>query len=152
MSAADNDAGRWLRQAENDLSAARLLAKRGFASQACFLAHQAAEKALKGVARLHGERDLTGHSLLELLSALESQHPQLSEHTGPARRLDPYYTWTRYPSDRTDSAPFEAYDRGQAGEATDAAERIVRTTRGVLNPRRKWWSWPAALFRLLARR
>ena len=149
---ASTDAERWLRQAENELSAARLLAKRGFAAQACFMAHQAAEKALKGVAGLHGENDLTGHSISELVSSLQRRHPQLSEHTGPASRLDRYYTWTRYPSDRTDSAPFEAYDRRQADEATDAAERIVRTTLGVLKPRRKWWSLPSALLRLIARR
>jgi HEPN domain-containing protein len=152
MSATKKEAGRWLRQAENELSAARLLAKRGFAAQACFMAHQAAEKALKAVAGFDGQDDLTGHSISDLVSSLQPRHPQLAEHAGSAGHLDRYYTWTRYPSDRTDAAPFEAYDRRQANEAADAAERIVRTTHAVLKPRRKWWSLPSALLRRLARR
>ena len=36
----------WIRQAQNDLEAARFTAGQGFHAQACYLAGQAAEKAL----------------------------------------------------------------------------------------------------------
>jgi len=41
----------WLRQANSDLQAARCTSREGFHSQACFLAGQAAEKALKDPGR-----------------------------------------------------------------------------------------------------
>ncbi len=43
------EAKRWLRQAENDLEFARLGLREGFFSQACFLAQQSAEKAVKAI-------------------------------------------------------------------------------------------------------
>ena len=152
MTASQADAERWVRQAESELSAARLLSKRGFPAQACFMAHQAAEKALKGVALLDGADDLTGHSISDLISGVSRDHRELAGHAKTATVLDRYYTWTRYPSDRSEAAPFETYDRGQADEAADAADAIVRTARGVLKPRRRWWSIPVALFRTVMRR
>ena len=152
MAGSRADADRWLRQAESELSAARLLSKREFPAQACFMAHQAAEKALKGMALLDGQDDLTGHSISDLISGVSRRHGELAKHSKTAAVLDRYYTWTRYPSDRTDDASFEAYDRSQADEATEAADGIVRTAHRVLKPRRRWWSLPAALFRMLARR
>ena len=152
MNALRDHARRWLRQGENDLSAARLLARRGFPAQACFMAHQSAEKALKAVDLLDGNSDVTGHSLSDLLSRLQQRHPRVSEYTELARRLDRYYIATRYPSDRADAAPFELFSRDQANEATDGVRQIFRLANDVAAGWRRWWTWPSALFKMVSRR
>jgi HEPN domain-containing protein len=47
MNDSAHEAERWLRQAENDLTFGRIAQREGFFNQACFIAQQAAEKALK---------------------------------------------------------------------------------------------------------
>ncbi|WP_411874795.1 HEPN domain-containing protein [Vulcanococcus limneticus] len=56
-------AGLWLRQAEDDLRAAQVLQAAGQAAQACFLAQQVGEKAIKGLLAAD-DRDLRSHSLV----------------------------------------------------------------------------------------
>ncbi|MCH8062529.1 MAG: HEPN domain-containing protein, partial [Chloroflexi bacterium] len=70
MKNSEADGKRWLSQAENDLSAARLMEERAFYAQACFICHQVAEKALKALAYYRGDRYVTGHSLLDLLQKI----------------------------------------------------------------------------------
>ena len=107
----------------------------------------------RGIAGRDGEDDLTGHSISDLVSGLSScSHVELSRHSETARVLDRYYTWTRYPSDRSDAEPCETYDRRQVEEGTEAADEIVPTSCEVLKPRRNWWSLPAALFRMTVQR
>ena len=50
MKNSEADGKRWLSQAENNLSAAELMAGGGFCAQACFLCHQVAGKSLKAPA------------------------------------------------------------------------------------------------------
>ncbi len=47
------EAARWLAQAENDLAFARYALEGGYFHQACFVAQQAAEKAMKGLLMWH---------------------------------------------------------------------------------------------------
>lgn len=54
-------AGLWLAQAVDDLRAARLLQGGGQAAQACFLAQQVGEKAIKALLAAD-DRDLRSHS------------------------------------------------------------------------------------------
>ena len=126
------DARRWLRQAENDLAFARLALREGFCAQACFVAQQVAEKALKALAYLRGDRFVVGHSVLELLSGLETTYPQLAKHRQLARTLDQYYIPTRYPNALPGSVPFEVYGRAQAEEAVGGADAVVTAARGLL--------------------
>jgi HEPN domain-containing protein len=56
-------AGLWLRQAEDDLRAAQVLQAAGPAAQACFLAQQVGEKAIKALLAAD-DRDLRSHSLV----------------------------------------------------------------------------------------
>ena len=74
MKNSEADARRWLRQAENDLEFTRLASREGFSAQACFMAHQVVEKALKAVAYYCGDRYVIGHSLTDLVSRLEPTH------------------------------------------------------------------------------
>ena len=97
MKNSEEDARRWLRQAENDMAAARLMLREGFHSQVCFMSHQVAEKAVKALAYYRGDRYVTGHSVSDLVTDLKSSYPQLSEHLKLAKTLDRYYVPTRYP-------------------------------------------------------
>ena len=139
----------WLRQAENDLAAARLLLRNGFFAHACFLSHQVAEKSLRAVAYYDGDDEVTGHSLRELASGLRRAHPKLSDCFGIAGLLDRYYIPTRYPSAPTGAAPFEAYTKEQATEALEGAEQVVSIAKDQTKVRERWWTRPRALFRKL---
>src|SRR5206468_3484111 len=92
-SAARGDADEW-----SDLGFAEIGTREGYHAQACFMCQQAAAKALKALHYLGGERLVIGHSLLELLRALLTQHPALADLEESARRLDQYYVPTRYPN------------------------------------------------------
>ena len=57
---------RWLRQATHDLRIARGHQERGDYSDACFMAEQAAQKALKGFLMAQGQRAIALHSVAQL--------------------------------------------------------------------------------------
>ncbi|MEE8302551.1 MAG: HEPN domain-containing protein [Candidatus Tectomicrobia bacterium] len=63
------EATRWCQQARHDLAAARWNIQGGFCDTACFLAQQAAEKALKSLLYCLGARRtaLLTHSLVEMV-------------------------------------------------------------------------------------
>ena len=119
------EAKRWLDQAQSDLGFAEVGAREGYHAQACFMCQQAAEKALKALHYLGGERLVIGHSLLELLRALLTQHPALADLEESARRLDQYYVPTRYPNGLPGGTPADAFSKAQATEALARAKRFV---------------------------
>lgn len=116
---------RWLRQAEHDLGFGRLALREGFFAQTCFIAQQAAEKALKAMAYAAGERTVLGHSVVELVDRLRERLPELGELRALAGILDQYYVATRYPNGLPGGVPFEAFNERQAREAIEAAERFL---------------------------
>lgn len=119
------EAGRWVKQAEVDLEAARHLADR-FAALACFHAQQAAEKALKAVLHAAGERPVIGHSLAELGDAVEGHSPSYGDLRAEVAKLDRYYIPTRYPNGLPEGGdPSTAFDRDDAGAAIVVAEKAL---------------------------
>lgn len=120
---------RWLRQAENDLEFGRLALREGYFAQACFIAQQCAEKALKALAYGSGDRLVIGHSLVELVGRLHERFPQLASLRETAGVLDQYYVATRYPNGLAGGVPFEAFGERQAREAIEGAERFVAIAR-----------------------
>ena len=82
----------WLQQAQDDLRAARLLQAGGQPAQACFLAQQVGEKALKALLAAQ-DRDLRSPSLKGLLRELGEESAQLWQRQ--ARLLDKLYAPTR---------------------------------------------------------
>lgn len=64
----EEEGKRWLRQAERDLDDARYAFKGKRYNLTCFLAQQAAEKALKGYLYAQGAELVMGHSVRELVS------------------------------------------------------------------------------------
>jgi len=119
------EARRWLRQAENDLAFARLAVRERFFAQACFVAQQAAEKALKAVAYQLGDRVVLGHSLVDLIDRLCERVSDLTALREQGGILDQYYVATRYPNGLPGGVPFEAFGKAQASAAVETADRFV---------------------------
>lgn len=71
-------AGDWFRQAEADLMHARHALRGGHHEWACFAAQQAAEKAAKAAHQALGH-DAWGHSVTELLQALQPDVPAVDD-------------------------------------------------------------------------
>ena len=128
------EAERWLRQAEHDLAFGRLALKERFFAQACFVAQQTGEKALKAIAYAQGERVVIGHSLVELVSRLQDRVSTLRARREDAGILDQYYVPTRYPNGLAGGVPFEAFGESQAVAALTAAERFVEVARSEVRP------------------
>lgn len=132
MKDSHGEAVRWLRQAENDLEFGRLALREGFFHQACFIAQQAAEKALKSMLYALGERVVLGHSLVELLARLADRVPEIAARGEAAVVLDQYYVATRYPNGLPGGVPFQAFGGTQARLATDEAARFFDLARARL--------------------
>jgi len=112
----------WLRQAQDDLRAARLLQKGGQAAQACFLAQQVGEKALKALLAAE-DRDLRSHSLTALLRELDQDHAQRWQRQ--ARLLDKLYAPTRYPDALGDELPADVFGPEDGAAALQAAQELL---------------------------
>ncbi|HEY8417467.1 MAG TPA: HEPN domain-containing protein [Limnochordales bacterium] len=118
---------RWLAQAQHTLASARRDLEHADFVWAAFKAQQAAEYAVKGLARGLG-LPATGHAITRLLKeAGAAGLPVSQESLGDARLLDRHYVPPRYPDAYPDGAPFEFYDERAASEALAAAERVVAT-------------------------
>ena len=121
-----SEADRWLKQAENDLEFARLGLREGFFAQVCFLAQQSAEKAVKAIGYLLGDRTVLGHSVAVLVDRYAERVPDLADLRDAAGLLDQYYIPTRYPNGLPGGFPFMAFSEEQATNALAAAERFLR--------------------------
>ena len=113
----------WLRQAKRNLASAYANLRDGIYEEACFEAHQAGEKALKGLLNLfHKER--RGHSLFFLLSVLTVEVPQ--EIRDCALALDKHYIPARYPNAFDEGAPMDYYTAKDAESCISCAEKILK--------------------------
>jgi len=131
MSASRNldEARRWLAQALHDRDAARLVRDHGYCEHACFLAQQAAEKALKAFLYARGEGPVLGHSTLALVQEAASCEPAFEALADSCRRLDQLYIPTRYPNGLPGGVPHDFYDRGLADQALADLEGVVACVR-----------------------
>ena len=121
----------WLKQAENDLQMARDAQASDHHEWACFAAHQAAEKAVKG---LHAYllQDVWGHVVSMLLNELPDRVTVPAVLKDKAKVLDNHYIPTRYPNGHAAGAPCEYYSRLQSGEAIGYAGEIIQFARSQM--------------------
>ena len=124
-----NRAGDWLSQANQDLAMALVSAGHGHHEWACFAAHQAVEKALKGLHLSLGQQ-AWGHGLGRLFRDLPDGLQERMEATVPElverlRILDALYIPTRYPDSLPDGAPSEHFGHLQSREALSNARALV---------------------------
>jgi len=124
---AKSEARRWYQQASFDLKACKWNIQGGFHSTACFLAQQAAEKALKSLLFYFGARKkaLLTHSLVEMVRDCTRRLPSFGAFLEIARTLDLHYVPSRYPNGLPSGFPHEFYGKETAEEALRAAEQII---------------------------
>ena len=120
------EAKRWWQQAENDLEFARMALREEFFHQACFIAQQSAEKAVKAIGYRLGDRTILGHSVVVLVARYAEQVPALADLNEEAGILDQYYIPTRYPNGLPGGVPFAAFHEPQARAAIEAAARFMK--------------------------
>lgn len=123
--------GDWFAQAERDLQAARAQLDAGFPEWACFIAQQAAGKALKAVLLSWGAES-RGHSVTQLLRAVAERAPVTDELRDAGRVLDRYYIPARYPNGYAEGKPGDYIVTEDATNATSGSEKIVRFSHGLL--------------------
>jgi len=123
-----HEADRWMRTAVGDLDAAEVMQHHGKFSHACFLAQQAAEKALKAVCFLR-DLDPWGHSVKKLLDVAG---PEFAPFADTAMELDRYHVPTRYPNGLPDLIPAEAYGAPDAVRAIAAARTILSAAHALM--------------------
>ncbi len=121
----------WMRQAERDLASARIQSVNGFHEWACFIAQQAAEKAVKSVyQRMGGEA--WGHSVSELLKGLKDRLDIGEELIDKARELDRFYIPSRYPNGWHSGIPGEYFNEKDSQHAIGNTEEILRFCQDIL--------------------
>ena len=135
---------RWVKQAEVDFRTLVILLDRTLISHevsasVCFMAHEVAEKALKGGMYAKcglGNRSMTSHNLTPLAYALQAKEPS-STHglAGCTIPLEPYYLDTRFPNRYPDSTtiPSEHYLPHEAQQAKVNAENILNMMKALVH-------------------
>ena len=134
---------RWVKQAEYDLMAVEALCEKAqtnshLSSHVCFMAHEVAEKALKGGMYTTCGLDpifLTNHSIVRLANALRGERPQLASLLPPlAQPLVDYYLNTRFPNRYSlPTVPAEEYSIRDAEQARDRARVILHIVQTILD-------------------
>lgn len=133
LSKAQYEAKRWLKTAEEDLQAAKILINAGMFSHACFLSQQCGEKAVKAL-WLFFDEDPWGHSVQKLVM----QYPKsesindLETWLSNAAFLDKFYIPTRYPNGLPDLTPGQSYEATDAKQAIEKAEFFINKVNAIL--------------------
>jgi HEPN domain-containing protein len=126
------EAQRWIKQATDNLAAARHLAAGKFWPQACFDCQQAAETALKAVLVRGGERNFHTHSTARLVKAATAYQPAFVQFALVAPLLDRHYVGTRYPNGVASLS--ELWEEADYRQAEEAATRIVQMAERTISP------------------
>ncbi len=120
----------WLSKARDALAFARSgFAGSGIPGFTCFMAHQAAELALKGHLAGLGKAPPRIHSLVRLLDFCHQVDPRYAASEQDALVLDPWYIPGRYPVQRTLEAT-----SADAEAALEAAARILDASEPTREP------------------
>jgi HEPN domain-containing protein len=95
---------RWMMQSRRDLKAAEALLAAGSFEWAVFLAHQVAERALKGYLYNRGEKNIVGHAIRALVHKCRN-HSSVFEVAHDVGKLDEFYAGPRFPDFFTAEVP-----------------------------------------------
>lgn len=120
------EAKRWFHQARYDLEAAEWNMQGEFFNTSCFLAQQAAEKALKSFLYHMGARRkaLFTHSIVEMVQEGGKNSDRLLNSLEDARKLDLHYIPSRYPNGLPNGTPHRFYSKNMALDAIASAKKI----------------------------
>ncbi|HNQ26211.1 MAG TPA: HEPN domain-containing protein [Methanoregulaceae archaeon] len=120
-----------MEQSIRDLQMAKNAAASDFPEWACFIAQQAAEKAIKAVYQKKGGV-AWGHSVVDLLQGLPGDCDVPTDLLKVARNLDRWYIQARYPDGFPQGKPGDYVDREDAEDAISGAGRILQFCKGLL--------------------
>ena len=126
-----NEAKRWLKQAKEDLTAARNMhaQEATFSALVCFLCQQATEKVFKSALYAAcgiSESQLETHDVLNLAYEITELDGSPEDIPVLAAKLKNYYEQTRYPHyHRGDVIPSDAFTFEQAQDALEIAESLM---------------------------
>lgn len=98
MKKSKEEALRWLKQSEHDLKVAKNNFNANFYSDACFMAEQASQKALKAYLIFKTKRQVLEHSVQTLAKKCFKYDKNFKKIIDYGRILDRYYIPTRYPN------------------------------------------------------
>ena len=126
-------AERWLKQAIHDFKVAQKHSADLFSSDACFMAEQTAQKALKAFLYFSGERFIHFHSVTKLVSICTQKESSFLKWVDQAKLLDKYYIPTRYPDALPEPAvPYEEFTQNEAKEAVESARQILEQVKNKI--------------------
>jgi HEPN domain-containing protein len=123
------NAERWLKQADHDLADAALVAEHGRHALACFLGHQAAEKAVTAYLLARGAEQVWGHALADLCEDARAFDASFDLVKSLAGLLDKHYLGARYPSALPGGVPAEAFDSHDSSRALEIARDVQQFVR-----------------------
>ena len=138
----EDEAKRWVRQAIADHYALQVLLKEAETNlcllcHVCFMAHEVAEKALKGAMLATcglQNKQRSNHNIVPLACAVEQTEPEkargLSTLAEPLKST--YKDETRFPKEESASTPYERFTQGTAMEAERCATRILEIVRDIV--------------------
>lgn len=127
------EAERWIKEAEKDLEAAKILKDKNLFHLSCFHSEQCAQKSLKGFLYFKGERFVIIHSTGKLALAASKFDKDLEKILINAERLDRYYIPTRYPDALAFPAvPSESYNIEDAEQAIKDASLIFNLVKNKI--------------------
>ena len=120
------EALRWIRQASEDIDAAKYnhRGKKFFVS--CFLSHQVVEKILKGYLIYKGFEHIWGHSISDLSKECEKIDKDFESLRKEILILDKYYIPTRYPNGLPGGIPAEVFTERDSDEAINLSEKALK--------------------------
>jgi HEPN domain-containing protein len=130
----------WLRQSEVDLNDARFSSQGRRHALACFLCHQAAEKAVTAYLLARGAERVWGHALADLCEDALALDPSFDLIKTVAVLLDKHFLGARYPTTLPGGVPAEAYEAADSDRALEIASDVRRfvderlTALGLLPP------------------
>ena len=119
------EGARWMGQAERDLEDARFLREGKRHNLACFMGHQAGEKAMKAYLYGRGAEDVWSHSLADLCEDAKVVSGMFEVIKSLAVLLDKYYELTRYPHLLPGGIPSDAYDEVDSERAIYVADEVI---------------------------
>ena len=123
---------RWMGQAQHQLRVVESLMENAFWSDACFMAEQTAQMALKAFLFGRGRRMVPIHSVRDLASQCSEVDERFCEAMEWGRVLDRYYITTRYPDALAPPAvPFDSFTEADAVQAHGYARDIVQLVGGA---------------------
>ena len=123
---------RWSAQGRHDLEDARYASEGGRHALACFLSHQATEKAVVAYLYARGAEQVWGHGLADLCKDATAFDASFDLVKSSAAQLDKHYLGARYPSGMPAGVPWEAYDEQDSNRAIAIADEVLRFVDGRL--------------------